>query len=151
MVGIDPAIQKVNDPFGIVGHLRLVGDHQHGNAPVAVQRHQQVHDFVTTLAVEVTGRLISQQHGGIGDDGASDGDPLLLAAGQLGGRMFFPAQQADRIQRLTRLGVAGGAGLTPVDQRQLDVFQRRRPGQQVETLEHEAEIMPPQQGTLIAR
>jgi sarcosine oxidase gamma subunit len=38
-----------------------------------------------------------------------------------------------------------------VDQRQLDVLERRGAGQQVEALEHEAEEVPPQQRALAAR
>ena len=41
--------------------------------------------------------------------------------------------------------------LAAIEQRQLDIFQRGGAGQQVEALEHEAEIAPAQQRTLVAR
>jgi nucleoside phosphorylase len=38
----------------------LVGDHQHGDAVVAVQVQQQAHDLVAALGVELAGRFVSQ-------------------------------------------------------------------------------------------
>jgi hypothetical protein len=47
--------------------------------------------------------------------------------------------------------VARGGRFAPVQQRQLDVFLRRGARQQVEALEHEAEVAPPQPRALVAR
>ncbi|MCJ7800572.1 MAG: ATP-binding cassette domain-containing protein, partial [Polaromonas sp.] len=55
------------------------------------------------------------------------------------------------VERAGGGGVAGGCCLAPVQQRQFDVFLRRRARQQVEALEHEAEKLPPQQRALVAR
>jgi hypothetical protein len=89
-----------------VRHLRFVRDHQDGDAVLAVERDEQVHDLVAALAVEVAGRLVGEQDQRAGDDGAGDGDALLLAAGKFGRRVMFPAGQADLRQRFARGGVA---------------------------------------------
>ncbi len=56
------AIDEMHDALRIGGHVRLVGDHDDGDALVAVQRGQQLHDFVAALAVQIAGRLVGQQH-----------------------------------------------------------------------------------------
>ena len=63
---------------------------------------QQFHDLDAAGGIEVAGRLIGQQHDGLGDDGAGDGDALLLAAGEFAGRVMFPAGQAHLLQGLQR-------------------------------------------------
>ncbi len=52
--------------------------------PVAVQLVEEVHHRARRLGVEVAGRLVGPHDRGPSGEGASDGDPLLLAAGQLG-------------------------------------------------------------------
>ena len=63
MIGINPAIAEMDDALGVVGHVRFMGDHQHGNTPVTIERHQQFHDFVAALAVEIASGFIRQQYG----------------------------------------------------------------------------------------
>ena len=86
-----------------------------------------------------------------GDDGAGDRDPLLLSAGELARRVLFPAVQAHRCQRRARGRMPRGGRLAAIEQRQLDVLERRRAREQIEALEHEAEVVPAQQRALIAR
>ena len=61
--------------------------------------------------IQVARRLVGQQHGGLGDDGPRDGDPLLLAAGELGGRVVFPALETHGRERrgAPRLALAAPA------------------------------------------
>jgi hypothetical protein len=90
---------KVHHAPRVGRHVGLVGDHQHGDAVVAVQRQQQAHDLVAAPGVEVAGGLVGQHHRRLGDDGPRDGDPLLLAARQFGRGVVLPAAQAHRLQR----------------------------------------------------
>ena len=57
---------------------------------------------IERLAVEIAGRLVGEQHFGLGDDRAGDGDALLLAAGKLGRRMVPPVGEADLVERRHR-------------------------------------------------
>ncbi len=106
---------------------------------------------MSALAVEVAGRFVGEQDERAGDDGAGDGDALLLAAGEFGRRVVLPAGQADHRQRLARRGVAVLGVFTAIEQRQLDVLLRRSPGEQIETLENEAEVVAAQERALVAR
>src|SRR5919112_2055346 len=65
------------------GEAHLVGDDDHGHA-VAGERGHHVEDLVDHLRVERRGGLVEEHHLGVHRQRAGDGDPLLLAAGQLG-------------------------------------------------------------------
>jgi hypothetical protein len=151
LVALDAAVAEVHQPARVGGHVRFVGDHQHGDAVLGVERPEQFHDLVAACRIEVAGGLVGQQHGGLGDDRAGNGDTLLLPAGELGRRVVLPAGQADLGQRGAGGGVALRGALAAVEQRQLDVLLRRGARQQVEALEDEAQVAPPQPGALVAR
>ena len=54
--------------------------------PCRVQAVEDRHHLLRGGRVEVAGRLVGEDHGRVGDERARDRDPLLLAAGELGGR-----------------------------------------------------------------
>ncbi len=60
------------------------------------------HDLGAALGVEIAGRLVGEEHRRPRDDGARDGDALLLAAGQLGRRVPLAALEADLGERRQR-------------------------------------------------
>ncbi len=102
-----------------------------------------VRRFITSSLVAVSrvaGGLVGQHHLRTGDDGARDGDALLLAAGQHVRIVIGAAGEADHwrsASRARRLALAGGDAA--IDERQLDVFHRRGARQEIEALEDEAE------------
>ena len=99
-----------------------------------------VHDLVAARRVEIAGRLVGDEQGRAGDDGAGDGHALLLAAGELGRRVVLAAAQADLGQRLHGELAPLAAGRAAIDQRQLDILGRRGARQQIVALEDEADI-----------
>ena len=58
-------------------------DHQDGFAIFLHEPDDEAHDFVGALAVQVTGGLVAQEEGRVGDDGAGDGYALFLSAREL--------------------------------------------------------------------
>ena len=87
---------------------------------------------------------------GFADDRARHGDPLLLAAGQhrravLVARSARPTASSAASARRAPLGRSHAR----VRQRQLDVLQRGRAGQQVEALEDEADLAVADHGELV--
>ena len=102
------------------------------------------------LAVEIAGRLVGEQHVGVGDDRAGDGDALLLAAGKLGRRMVPPVLEADLVERRHRRLAPLRLVLAAIEQGQLDILERVGAGEQVEALEDEAEIAAAEQRALVA-
>ena len=94
--------------------------------------------------VQVAGGLVGQQHPGLVDEGPGDGDALALAAAELRGAVLHAVGQAHLIQQPLR--ALGDLFFSPHPARHAalqhggdgDVFQRRKLGQQVIELEHEA-------------
>ena len=119
-----------------------------GEAALPVELDQRIHDFVRGAGVQVAGGFVGQQHRRRIDQGAGDGDALLLAAGKLAGRVAFAVRQAEQLQRLAGQGGALGPGQMGrgIDQRQLDIFQRAGARQEIEALEHEAELFAADRG-----
>ena len=50
---------------------------------LGIECFEQLHDFFALARVEIACRFICQDQLGLGDDGASDADQLLLATGKL--------------------------------------------------------------------
>jgi hypothetical protein len=109
LVAGDEAVHQAHGAVGVGGHVGLVGDHHHGDALVAVEGGQQVHDLAAAGGVEVAGGLVGEEQRGPGDQRPGDRHPLLLAAGELGRAVVLPAGEAHRGQRGAGR-MAGGGG-----------------------------------------
>ena len=71
-----------------------MGDHDHRDLLMDVQVYQNLHHYIGTASVEVTGGLVQQKDRGVIRDGSRDGDTLLLSSGQLVREMVETAAQA---------------------------------------------------------
>ena len=80
----------------IVAALRVMRDHDHRLVVALDRLVQQLKDLVARLRVEVPGRLVGEDDGRLRDERARDGDPLLLAAGELGRPVRAPVRRARR-------------------------------------------------------
>ena len=98
----------------------------------------QFHDLAPALRVEVAGGLVGQEHQRLRDKRARHRHSLLLSAGKFSGCVHFPAGQPHRSEGLPCGFPPLRSGLTPVKQREFDVFERRRARQQIETLKDKA-------------
>ena len=85
----------MDDAPGVAGDLVFVCDQDDGQPLLAVELLEHVEDLDAGARVEVAGRLVGEEEGGVVDEGAGDGDALLLAAGELGRLVFEPIGQAD--------------------------------------------------------
>ena len=63
---------------------RIVGDDDQGDM-LCDQLFEQIHHFLAGGLVEIAGRLVGQQHGGMHAGGARDRHALALPAGKLVG------------------------------------------------------------------
>ena len=76
------------------GDVLLVG-HKNDRVPFAVEDVEQSHDLLPGLAVEVSGRLIRKQDGGVGHKGPGNGNALALAARKFVRLMMGAVAQPD--------------------------------------------------------
>src|SRR3989454_5212738 len=98
----------------------------------------QLHDLPGGLRIEVPRRLVREDDVRFVDEGSCDGDPLLLASGELRGFLHRDPVQADGGEGFERL-LTRFLRIVPADEeRQLDVLYALEDGQEVVVLEDES-------------
>ena len=117
-----------------------MGDEQDGLALLFVQLVEQVHHHPAGGGVQRAGGFVRQQHRRIVGHGPRDGDPLLLAAGKLVWLVTHPLFHAHQFQQLPGPGGALCPAHAAVQHGQLHIFHRAGAGDQVEGLEHKADL-----------
>src|SRR5215472_3944069 len=125
----DPPVGEEDDPVGVAGGRRVVGDHDDRLAELAHAPAEQVQDLRTGARVEVAGGLVGEDDLRPAGQGPRDRDPLLLPAGQLRGAVPQPRAEAHRVHDGAEPGLVGGAARDV--QREGDVVRRGEGGQQV--------------------
>ena len=108
--------------------------------PSRVQLLEQAHDLLAGGGVEVSRGLVREQDGRPHHQGARDGHPLALAAGELVGLVGDAVAQVDHLQGAAGAGQPLLLGDPRVDHGQLDVVEGGGARQQVEGLEDEADL-----------
>src|SRR3954452_15312763 len=78
-----PSVKQPDRASGLLREAVVVRDHHHGRAVFLVQLFEDAHDLVAHGGVEIAGRLVGEHDARLSDDGARDGNALLLSAGEL--------------------------------------------------------------------
>ena len=140
----DPAVGQEHDGVGVGRGRRVVGDHDDGLAHVVDGLPHEGEDLAAAAGVEVAGRLVGEDDLGPAGQRPGHGDPLLLAARQLGRAVLQPVAEADGGDDPVEPAPVG----LPAGQveREGDVLGRRQRRQQVVGLEDEADAVAPQPG-----
>src|SRR5580693_4132052 len=85
-VVVQMAVLKLDTAVGPAGDVGIVRNHQYG-VTCAVQLAEDLHDDSFVGFVEIAGGLVGEDQLWLIDQGSSDSDALLLAAGELRGEM----------------------------------------------------------------
>ena len=93
-IGGDLAVEHMNDAGGVGGEIGIMSNHNYGVA-FGVEGAEFFHDDVGRAAVKVTGGLVGEDDGWVGDEGSGNGDALLLAARELGRQIIFALFEAE--------------------------------------------------------
>ena len=94
------AVDELDDaPLHLIDEARLMGGHHHGGA-ARVDAGEQLHDVDGCRGVEVSGRLVGQEHLGTVDQCTGDRDALLLTTRQLVRQPLLLAGEADEREHL---------------------------------------------------
>ena len=150
----DQSILEVDCPRSISSDVALVRNQDDRDSPLRAEAREDLHHLVARGRIEIAGRLVGEQQRRLRHQRAGDRHPLLLSAGQLVGMMFGAIGEAHGLER--RHGALAAFrrlddALAGVEQRQLDVLDRRRARQQVEALKHEADRFVANPGELVGR
>jgi hypothetical protein len=119
---------------------------QHDGLPAAVQVHQQVPYVLARGGVEGTGRLVGEQQRGPVDQRPGHRDPLTFAAGQparVGAGVLLDAQHLHELHGAIRRFTPSGPGQLG---RKLDVVRDGEIVEQIEELEHHADLLAAEPG-----
>jgi hypothetical protein len=106
-------VPQEDDTIGDGRGRRVVRDHDDRVALGTGDLTKHGQDLAAALRIEVAGGLVGEDQLGFQQQRTGDRDALLLAAGQLSGRVRCPIAEADDIQQLGRATarrVAGPAG-----------------------------------------
>src|SRR5215203_472588 len=148
LIGVDPPSLVAHDTPGVerhdplahhVHHLPVVGGNDDRGAD-AVDPVQELHDAHGRVRVEVPRGLVGDQDGWLADEGARDGDTLLLAPRELVRVLVHLFAQAHEIEYLGDLDAYGAPLLAGDLHRVGDVLGRRLVGQKLEVLEDAADV-----------
>jgi acyl-CoA thioesterase-1 len=137
------AVVDAVDVLAALGQAQVVGDQHQRGAAAGVEFEQQVADVLAGGVVQRAGRFVGEQDARAGDEGTCQRHALLLAAGQLARVVAGAMGQADLGQHLVHPCAVLAAGQF---QRQRDVLGGGQRRQQVEALEHEADLARAQLG-----
>ncbi len=154
LIDLNLPVAEANEPRAVLGDVHLVRDEDDGDAALAIELLEDVHDLDARARIEVSGRLVGEDDRRLVDERARDRDALLLTARQLVRKVVKALAEADDLERLHGAAVTlGRLHLRPavVEQGQLDVVERRGPRQQVEALEHEPDLLVADDGQLVLR
>ncbi len=139
VVAGDQSVPDADDAAGVARDVLFVRDDKNGVALVG-EGAEEGHDFLAGFGVEVAGRLVGEDDGGLTDEGAGDGDALALAAGHFVGLVVDAVSEADIGQRFEGGLAAFVGGDAGVNQGQFDIAEGGGAGQEVESLEDEADF-----------
>src|SRR5262245_3644123 len=143
----DPAVGEEQRPVRVRGRARVVGDHDDGLAHLVDRTAQEAEDLAAGARVDVAGGLVGEHDPGPAGQGPGHGDPLLLAARQLGRAVLQPVAETDGVDDLVD---PAAVWLDPGQrEREDDVLAGGQRRHQVERLEHEADLGPPEQRELL--
>ena len=109
---------------------------------------EQVHHHPAGGGVQRAGGLVCQQHRRVVCHCPGNGHPLLLAAGKFVGLVIHPLFHAHQLQQFLGPGGALCRADAVVQHGQLHIFQRAGTADQVEGLEHKANLAAAQGGKL---
>ena len=132
-------VEEIDDAVGVAGIALGVGHHDDGGA-FLVEVGEQVHHLLAVLGIQVTCGFVSKDEFRVGDNGAGDSHTLLLTARELLrevlGTVLDGHARHDGVDALLALG----GGDVHVAQRQFDVLKHIQFVDEVEALDHEADV-----------
>src|SRR5205085_5052435 len=107
-----------------------------------VQLLKDADDFFRCPGVEISRRLVGQEDRRIRHQRAGDGHALLLSARELRRIVVLAARESDALQRAARRAVPllRRPAEFAVEQRQLDVLERRSSSEKVEALKDKSDL-----------
>lgn len=136
----DATVLHFGEAIGIGIGAGIVGDDDDASAWGPGGGGEEIHDLVTGFAVECGGGFVGDEESGFVDEGAGDGDALLLAAGELAGAFAFATGETDAGEEGGGLVLGLATAGAVEEEGDRDVFDEVEGWDEVELLEDEADV-----------
>src|ERR1035437_2773212 len=140
---MNPAVANVDGSLAAFGDCGVVRHHQHGRAQALVQIVNQFQNLEAGGGIQITRRLVGQQHRGIHAQRAGARHALPLPTGQSIRKMIETPPELHQRQQFARSSVNFLARPAAQMQRRRYIFEARQRRQQIEKLENEADFVAP--------
>src|SRR5215471_15824709 len=131
VLGVEMAVGEVEDLVAAFGDAGVVGGDD-DDASAACDGEDELERLLLGCVVEFGGEFVGEQDIGFGDEGARDGDALLLASGQFLDEVVGVGAESDALEHVCRVATYVGSGESAGGEvwleRDFDVF---RGGEQV--------------------
>ena len=134
------AVIQGNDPVHASGELAVVRGDDEGLPQLPVCMAEVVEEALSVFAIQISGRFIGQNDGGIVEERAGECDALAFAARQFGRVVRHDAFEAEDGEKFPAAFFAGRAAFSGDHAGDLDVFDCREIREQVVKLENEADF-----------
>jgi hypothetical protein len=79
----DHATPETNNPLGMLGKFAIVGHEDEGRTGFLMQSEEELNDHLAGLSIQIPGRFIGKQNPRLANEGAGQGDTLLLTPRKL--------------------------------------------------------------------
>ena len=145
----DHAVVDADDPFRVQGNIGVMGHQDDGDAAPFIEFTEHGENFLAGTRVQVARGFIGEEHRRTVDQRPGDGHPLLLPAGKLGRLVIHPISQPHQTEHDLgpEPGLPLGKILGRVGKGHGHVFQSAGTGQEIKTLEDEADLPVSHLGT----
>ncbi len=137
----------MHDAIATFGERQIMRDQEERRAALAPEPEDEVRDLGAGRFVEVPRRFIGAKDRRVRSQRACHCDPLLLAAGELGGIMGEAIAKADGAQ--FRRGALERIRATRELERNRHVLQRRHRRDEMKGLKNDADVSPAELGKII--
>src|SRR3990172_230910 len=131
---------KLPDDMRLLRRPRIVCDHDDGLAEFPVQARHEPEHVPGRAPVQVPRGLVGHDDGRVGDNGAGDGDPLLLAAGKLRRIVVHAVEEVDDAQGRLHVRLPLFSERCRQQKRQLHFLKCRKHGDEFIELENKPDV-----------
>ena len=147
--GLDATVDEADPSVSGLGHLLAVGDENDGGFFPSGENGDQVNYCGAGGGVEISGGFVGEKDRGAVNEGTGQGGALELAAGKLVGSVMGAIGQTHGVEEVAGSGFAQGIGPAGKEEGEKDVFLEGEGGEEMEKLEHEANLELPEGGELV--
>ena len=144
----DAVFQRV-DAVAELGHLGVVGHHDHGDSALVAKGAEVVHDHTAGTGIKGPGGFVRQQDAGIVHHGAGNGHTLLLTTGKAVAAVMDAGGEPHQLQGPDDTLPAFRGGHVFIDEGEFHILEHGGVVEHIARLHDEPHVAPPESSGLL--